>query len=138
MRPSIVRAERRERAEDGGDIDALLEAVSTLNLRDMRIETAHGRTVIRGTVEYHLDRERLFDAVKTLDGWETRFVLEVDIRRHEVRGYHVVQIGESLESIAERYLGSPAKDMAIFEANRDRMNDPDQIFPGQQLVIPWR
>lgn len=89
-------------------------------------------------MEYHLDRERLFDGVKTLDGWETRFVLEVDIRRHEVRGYHVVQNGESLESIAERYLGSPAKDMTIFEANRDRMNDPDQIFPGQQLVIPWR
>jgi nucleoid-associated protein YgaU len=28
--------------------------------------------------------------------------------------------------------------MDIFDANRDRMNDPDQVFPGQQLLIPWR
>jgi len=26
--------------------------------------------------------------------------------------------------------------MKIFEANRDKLQDPDKIKPGQQLVIP--
>lgn len=138
MRPSIVRTERRERADEGGDIDALLDAVSNLNLSNLVIETAHGKTIIRGHAEYHLDREQLFDAIKTLDGWETNFVLEIEVRRRDVRGFHVVQAGETLASIAERYLGQASKEMAIFDANRDRMNDPDQILPGQQLLIPWR
>lgn len=104
----------------------------------MQIETAHGKTIIRGNAEYHLDREQLFDAIKTLDGWETDIVLDIEIRRHDIRGFHVVRPGETLASIAERYLGSASREMAIFDANRDRMNDPDQILPGQQLLIPWR
>lgn len=137
MRPSIVRTEHRERADER-DIDALLNAVSNVNLSNTTIETAHGKTIIRGQAEYHLDREQLFDAIKTLDGWETDIVLDIEIRRHDIRGFHVVQPDETLASIAERYLGSAAKEMAIFDANRDRMNDPDQILPGQQLLIPWR
>jgi nucleoid-associated protein YgaU len=138
MRPSIVRREQGGRGEDDSGIDALLRSVSDLNLSNIVIETAHGKRVIHGTAEYQLDRERLFEAVKELDGWETDVVIDVDVRRRDVRGFHVVQPGETLASIAEQYFGRASKEMAIFDANRDRMNDPDQIFPGQQLLIPWR
>ena len=153
MRASIVRAERRDRALEGlgsergkhevsgggiQGIDALLDAVAGLGLKQLSIEPAHGKTVIRAVARYHTDREQLFDVIKQLDGWESDIVIDVEVERQDVRGYHTVQEGETLASIAERYFGSPSREMAIFEANRDRMNDPDQIFPGQQLLIPRR
>ena len=140
MRPSIVRgahAERKQTADDdAGAIDALLDAVSGLHLKDLRIATAHGKTVISGVARYQVDRDQLFEAIKQLDGWESEIVVDVALERHDIRGYHTVRPGETLASIAERYLGSATKDRKIFEANRDRMNDPDQISPGQQLLIP--
>ena len=140
MGRSIVRgAETEHRQEDReGPFDGLIDAVTRLGIRDVSIESSQGKTLIKGTAQYQLDREQLFDAVKELDGWESEVLVDVEVERHDVRGYHTVQRGESLASIAARYLGGASREMAIFEANRDRMNDPDQILPGQQLLIPWR
>ena len=49
---------------------------------------------------------------------------------------HIVQKGESLWKIAEQHYGNGAKYMAIFEANRPMLSDPDKIYPGQALRIP--
>ena len=136
MRASIVRADRDD--DSSGDIDGLLDAVSGLGVRDLGIERAHGKTIVTGVARYHTDREQLFEAIKRCDGWECDIVVDVAVERQDIRGYHTVQPGDTLASIADQYLGSESREMAIFEANRDRMNDPDQISPGQQLLIPWR
>jgi murein DD-endopeptidase MepM/ murein hydrolase activator NlpD len=49
---------------------------------------------------------------------------------------HIVQSGETLGSIASRYLGSAAEWRAIYDANRDRIANPDRIRVGMELVIP--
>jgi nucleoid-associated protein YgaU len=49
---------------------------------------------------------------------------------------YTVQSGDSLWKIAEEMYGSGAKYKHIFEANRDLLDDPDRIFPGQVLKIP--
>ena len=49
---------------------------------------------------------------------------------------HVVQSGESLSKIAQKYYGDPALYTKIFEANRDLLKDPNKIQPGQKLRIP--
>ena len=51
------------------------------------------------------------------------------------RTYTVVS-GDSLSKIAKRELGDASKWRAIFEANRDKLKDPDLIHPGQVLTIP--
>lgn len=53
----------------------------------------------------------------------------------EGRTYTVVS-GDSLWKISEAMYGSGAKYKHIFEANRDILDDPDRIFPGQVLKIP--
>ena len=140
MRASIVRAARVERQSTADDeaasIDALVDAVADLHVTDLRITTAHGKTVISGIARYQVDRDQLFEAIKRLDGWDHNVVVDVTVERHDIRGYHTVRPGETLASIARRYFGDPSKDLKIFDANRDRMNDPDQILPGQQLLIP--
>ena len=47
-----------------------------------------------------------------------------------------VQAGDSLSKIAKRELGSANKWHAIYEANRDKIKDPDLIHPGQVLTLP--
>ena len=53
----------------------------------------------------------------------------------KARTYTVVS-GDTLWHIAERMYGNGSHYMKIFEANAGVLKDPDQIFPGQQLVIP--
>ena len=47
-----------------------------------------------------------------------------------------VKAGDSLSRIAKRELGNAAKWPAIFDANRDKIKDPDLIHPGQILTLP--
>jgi nucleoid-associated protein YgaU len=47
-----------------------------------------------------------------------------------------VQAGDSLSKIAKRELGDANKWRSIYEANRDKINDPDLIHPGQVLTLP--
>jgi len=50
--------------------------------------------------------------------------------------WHVVEKGDTLGKIAQKYLGKASSYPRIFEANRDILKDPDKIFPGQRLRIP--
>ena len=47
-----------------------------------------------------------------------------------------VAAGDSLSKIAKRELGDANKWHAIYEANKDKIKDPDLIHPGQVLTIP--
>ena len=47
-----------------------------------------------------------------------------------------VEAGDSLSAIAQRVYGDAGQYMRIFEANREKLDNPDMIHPGQELVIP--
>ena len=49
---------------------------------------------------------------------------------------YVVVKGDSLSKIAQRFYGDAHDWKRIYEANRDQINDPDLIHPGQELRIP--
>ena len=49
---------------------------------------------------------------------------------------YTVQKGDTLSHIAQKHYGKASKWHAIFDANRDQLNDPDKIFPGQVLKLP--
>ncbi len=63
-----------------------------------------------------------------------------DLKRHmreqeETRTY-VVKSGDSLSKIAAELLGDADRWTEILEANKDKIEDPDQIQAGQELDIP--
>lgn len=49
---------------------------------------------------------------------------------------YTVQSGDSLSKIAKQVYGDASQWQRIFEANRDQIDDPDKIFPGQTFKIP--
>jgi LysM repeat protein len=49
---------------------------------------------------------------------------------------YTVKSGDTLSKISKQYYGDANEYMRIFYANRDKLNDPNKIQVGQQLVIP--
>lgn len=49
---------------------------------------------------------------------------------------YTVQPGDTLSGISRKMYGSANKYMKIFEANTPLLEDPNKIYPGQELVIP--
>lgn len=49
---------------------------------------------------------------------------------------YTVKSGDSLSKIAKHLYGDPEKWHAIFDANRDKIKNPDLIQPGQVLTVP--
>ena len=49
---------------------------------------------------------------------------------------YVVKKGDSLSKIAKQEYGDANAWHRIFEANKDKIKDPDLIHPGQELRIP--
>ncbi len=52
------------------------------------------------------------------------------------QGSYTVQSGDTLWIIAEIVYGDGSKYAKIFDANTDLLEQPDQILPGQKLLIP--
>lgn len=49
---------------------------------------------------------------------------------------HRVVDGDTLQELARKHLGDGQRALEIFEANRDRIHDPDVLPIGVELVIP--
>jgi nucleoid-associated protein YgaU len=51
-------------------------------------------------------------------------------------GTYTVKSGDSLSKIAKHHYGDASKWHAIYDANRDQLDNPDLIHPGQVLKLP--
>ncbi len=49
---------------------------------------------------------------------------------------YTVKAGDSLSKIAQQFYGNPSDYMRIFDANKDKLRDPNRVEIGQNLVIP--
>ena len=49
---------------------------------------------------------------------------------------YTVKAGDTLSTIAKEHLGEASAYMDIFNANKDRLTDPNKIKAGQILTIP--
>ncbi len=52
------------------------------------------------------------------------------------KDFFIVQPGNSLWYIARNILGAGARHTVLYDANRQQIHEPDQIYPGQILMIP--
>ncbi len=109
----------------------------TLQIKDGYVTEEDGKLKIGGTTQYQLEKDRLWDAIKK-DGGEnpTDLVAEINITDNSIYGIHTVESGDTLSKIAKSAYGDANSYMKIFEANRDKLNDPNMIKVGQELVIP--
>jgi len=108
------------------------------NAQDGYVEVSDGKLRIGGTVEYLREKDMMWDEIKRIGG-ENPSDIEADIkvRNTSIYARHTVDKGESLSLIAKEYMGDVMAYKQIFAANSDTLEDPNKIFPGQELVIPF-
>lgn len=49
---------------------------------------------------------------------------------------YTIEKGDTLSSVAQRFYGKARFWRQIHEANRDTIDNPDRIFPGQTIKLP--
>ena len=110
-------------------------------------EEREGKLYFKGTVATDAERNELWNAIKTIPDWQKEVVADIQVTgpaagasagggaAAAARTY-TVQAGDTLSKIAKEHLGNANAYMKIFDANKDQLNDPDKIKPGQVLKIP--
>jgi nucleoid-associated protein YgaU len=108
-------------------------------------EERDGKLHWKGTVKSEQEKNEIWQAIKTIPTWQNDIVADIQVtggggggaaqQSAQARTY-TVKPGDTLSAIAKAQLGNANDYMRIFEANRDQLNDPDKIKPGQVLKIP--
>jgi nucleoid-associated protein YgaU len=102
-----------------------------------------GRLLLAVTVASEAEKDAIWDALKTVRDWQNEVVADIKVKpKPDVDApvtsmkTHTVKKGDTLSTIAGRYLGNANAHRRIFEANKDQLKDADDIKPGQVLKIP--
>jgi nucleoid-associated protein YgaU len=103
-------------------------------------EERDGKLYFKGTVKNQDEANRIWDAIKTVSDWRNDIIGEIKVVPVAAAAApiatYTVKAGDTLSKIAKEHLGNASHYMAIFEANKDQLTDPDQLKPGQVLKIP--
>jgi nucleoid-associated protein YgaU len=115
----------------------VLDLGEKLEVKDGKVSVEDGTLKIKGTVKTQYEKDILWDKIKEIGGQKPSDLLaNIIVDDTSVYHRHEVQSGESLSKIAKHYYGDPMKYPKIFDANRNILDNPDLIHPGQVLVIP--
>ena len=119
--------------------------------KDLRMQGSaderDGKLHFHGTVNTQPEANKIWDAIKTIPDWPNEVVADIKATGAAATSgaagtsgssasTYTVKSGDTLSKIAKEKLGDANAYMAIFNANRDQLSDPDKIKPGQVLKIP--
>ena len=117
-------------------------------MQNLHVE--NGKLLIRGKAPNENVKNELWNRIKAVDSSYSDLVAEISVdsnlpqpaapsegsRNRSAGKTYTVKPGDTLSKIAQQFYGKASEYNKIFEANRDKLSDPDQIQAGQELVIP--
>ncbi|BAO56436.1 LysM peptidoglycan-binding domain-containing protein [Nonlabens marinus] len=116
---------------------SVLDLGEKLNIKGGDVKVNNGKLEIYGTADNQYYKDQLWDEIKKVGGENPSDIMaDIKVADTSIYTHHEVQKGESLSLIAKKYYGDPMKYKKIFEANTDKLKNPDIIHPGQNLIIP--
>ena len=97
-----------------------------------------GKLYFKGTTATQEEANKIWDAIKTIPDWKTEIVADIKATGggSGASQTYTVKPGDTLSKIAKEHLGDANAYMDIFNANKDQLQDPDKIKPGQVLKLP--
>ncbi|MBN1634408.1 MAG: LysM peptidoglycan-binding domain-containing protein [Ignavibacteria bacterium] len=97
-------------------------------------EEKDGKLYLSALVSSQAEKDKIVEQINSLSGGAMPADLIFDIK---VGGNtYTVKSGDTLSGIAKQFYGNANKYMDIFNANKDKLSDPNKIYPGQELIIP--
>ncbi len=124
---------------------SVLSLMTRLGVQLKNLHLQNEKLFIRAEAKTKADSNKVWDQIKGVDPKYADLIAEITFLSdappppaptQPARKTHTVKAGETLSAIAEKYYGSATRYMKIFDANKDKLKDPNRIFPGQELVIP--
>lgn len=122
-----------------------IQTAKTLRMQGSADER-DGKLYFNGTVNSEDEKNQIWNALKTVPDWQKEVVADIKVNTsasapaagtaQAAQTTYTVQPGDTLSGIAKKLFGNANEYMAIFNANRDQLKDPDVIHPGQVLKIP--
>ena len=114
----------------------LIDLANQLGISGLNVTEGEGFLKIEGAAASAEAKQQLWNEYNRIDPdyRSGDMVLNVTAPEGDSSGTtYTVQSGDSLSKIGSKYGVSWQK---IYEANRDKLDDPDEIQPGQELNIP--
>ena len=112
----------------------LIDLANQSGISGLNVTEGDGFIKIEGSAPSADVKKQLWDEYNRIDPEYRSGDLVLNVSAPEATANtYTVQAGDSLSKIGQHY-GVSWKQ--IFEANRDKLDDPDKIFPGQELTIP--
>jgi hypothetical protein len=121
----------------------------TMEQQKVRLQNVNmqgNKLFIKGTAPSEDAKNRVWDDIKRVNPGYEDLIADIGIEETQTQGAAVgsagrgktytVKPGDTLSKISKLFYGDANAYQRIFEANRDKLNDPNEIQPGQQLVIP--
>ncbi len=113
---------------------SIVDLATSLGVAGLNVSEGEGFLTIEGSAGSAEAKQALWDEYSRIDPDFRSGDLVLNVSAPEAASNtYTVQSGDNLSKIGAKYGVSWQK---IFEANRDKLNDPDKIFPGQELNIP--
>ncbi|RPD40216.1 LysM peptidoglycan-binding domain-containing protein [Chitinophaga barathri] len=113
----------------------LVQAANSGGVTGLQVAEQNGVLYVTGTAPSSAVKDQIWGIYEKLDP-EMRagdLVLNISLAEGAEQEYEV-QAGDNLSKIAKKYPGLTWQ--KIFEANKDKIKDPDMIQPGWKLKIP--
>ena len=127
---------------------SVLNFIQSQGVQLQNVNMEGDRLLIRATAPSAELKNKVWDQIKLVDPSFSDLIADIQApaaaaaaaagntpSTTTARNY-TVQAGDSLSKIAKQFYGDANKYMKIFEANQDKLSDPDKIKPGMDLVIP--
>jgi nucleoid-associated protein YgaU len=114
---------------------SIIDMATSMGIQDLTVNEGDGVLHIDGTAANDADKQKLWDEYSRIDPEFRSGDLVLNIASAGVAAgtVYTVRSGDTLSGIGKNYGVSWQE---IFEANRDILDDPDLIKPGQELNIP--
>lgn len=116
---------------------AALDKGTSLGVTNGYVKEENGILKTGGKAKYQYDKDRIWDEIKKAGGENPSDIMaDITVEDTSIYGKHTVKAGDTLSKIAKSAYDDAGKYMHIFNANKDKLSDPDKIQIGQELIIP--
>lgn len=115
----------------------VLDLGEQLQIKNGNVTEEAGVLKVKGEAATQYEKNIIWDKIKEIGG-ESPSDIKANITVADTSVYHrhTVKSGDTLGKIAKQYYGEASKYMTIFNANTDKLKNPDLIHPDQVLDIP--
>jgi nucleoid-associated protein YgaU len=126
---------------------SVLNFIQSNNIQLQNVNMEGDKLLIRATAPSADLKNRVWDQIKLVDPNFSDLIADIQAPAAAAAAAggapstaaartYTVQPGDSLSKISKQFYGDANKYMKIFEANKDKLSDPDKVRVGTELVIP--